>query len=139
MAANMGTLGESFGLRASLRYRGPVKRVLETVLTLDPSYQDRSASRAPGRWYVRVPGLLGGSKKKSVEHLHRLLTYDPGSVTSHFFLAETFVAMDRFQDARGGSSNVLDTPVPPDWLPEVNEFKQKGSSASREAPAAMIP
>lgn len=37
MAANMGTLGESFGLRASLRYRGPVKRVLETVLTLDPS------------------------------------------------------------------------------------------------------
>ncbi len=36
MAANMGTLAESFGLRAGLRYRGPVKRELETVLRINP-------------------------------------------------------------------------------------------------------
>lgn len=37
LAANMGTLAESFGLRAGLRYRGAVKRELEMVLSIDPS------------------------------------------------------------------------------------------------------
>ncbi|MBI4521681.1 MAG: hypothetical protein HY701_12645 [Gemmatimonadetes bacterium] len=125
VAANMGTLAESFGLRAGLKYRGPVKRELETVLAIDPPYQDGSADRALGRWYLRVPGLLGGSKKKSVEHLQRSLTYDPGSAASHFFLAETFVVMDRFEDARRELQKVLDAPVHPEWVPEVNEFNQK--------------
>jgi tetratricopeptide (TPR) repeat protein len=125
MAADMGTLAESFGLRAGLRYRGVVKRELETVLAIDPSYQEGSADRALGRWYLRVPGLLGGSKKKSVEHLQRSLTYDPGSAASHFFLAETFVAMGQLEDARRELQKVLDAPVHPDWVPEVSEFKQK--------------
>jgi len=125
MAATMGTLAESFGLRAGLRYRGAVKRELEIALAIDPSYQDGSADRALGRWYLRVPALLGGSKKKSVEHLQRSLSWDPGSAASHFFLAETFVAMDRFEDARRELQKVLDAPVHPDWVPEVNEFKQK--------------
>ena len=125
MAANMGAMAESFGLRAGLRYRGAVKRELETALALDPSYEDGAADRALGRWYLRVPGWLGGSKKASVEHLQRSLTYDPGSAASHFFLAETFVAMDRTEDARRELQEVLDAPFHPDWVPEVNEFKQK--------------
>jgi hypothetical protein len=89
MAANMGAMAESFGLRAGIRYRGPVKKALETVLMLDPDFQQGSADRALGRWYQKVPGLFGGSKGKSVEHLQRSLTYDPASTASHYFLAET--------------------------------------------------
>jgi hypothetical protein len=47
LAANMGTLAESFG--------------------------EGLADRALGRWYFRVPALFGGSKKKAVEHLQRAL------------------------------------------------------------------
>src|SRR5712671_6619879 len=36
LAANMGALAESFGLRQGLKYRKPVKAELETVLRLDP-------------------------------------------------------------------------------------------------------
>src|SRR5688572_14049493 len=89
MAANMGAMAESFGLRAGIKYRSPVKNALETVLMLDPGFQQGSADRALGRWYLKVPRLFGGSKDKSVEHVRRCLTFDPGSPASHNFRAET--------------------------------------------------
>lgn len=128
MAANMGALAESFGLRAGLRYRGPIKRELEAVLRIDPAYQQGSADRALGRWYFRVPGLFGGSKRKSVEHLQRSLRYDPESAASHFFLAETYRDMKRLDEADREIQRVLDAPLHPEWVPEVLEFKQKAAA-----------
>jgi len=125
MAANMGAMAESFGIRAGLRYRGTVKRELETVLELDPGYQQGSADRALGRWYLRVPGLLGGSRSKSVEHLQRSLDYDPGSAASHLFLAETFLKMNRREEAYEELQRVLVAPLHPEWVPEVLEFQEK--------------
>jgi hypothetical protein len=128
MAANMGALAESFGLRQGLKYRGAIKSELETVLKIDPAFQQGSADRALGRWYLKVPGLFGGSKTRSVEHLQRSLTYNPNSTASHFFLAETFVAMDRQADARAELQKVLDAPINPDWAPEDRDFKQKAQA-----------
>jgi tetratricopeptide (TPR) repeat protein len=125
MAANMGALAESFGLRQGLRYRGAVKDALETVLRIDPAFQDGSADRALGRWYFKVPGLFGGSKEKSVEHLRRSLAYNPHSTASHYFLAETLLEMNRRAEARAELQQVLDAPLDPDWTPEDQEFKAK--------------
>jgi tetratricopeptide (TPR) repeat protein len=125
MAANMGTMAESFGLRLGLKYRGPVKRALETVLALDPGYQQGSADRALGRWYLRVPGWLGGSKQKSVDHLLHSLTYDSTSAASHFFLAETYLEMNRDAEARRELQMVIDAPLHPEWTPEVREFQTR--------------
>ncbi len=47
MAGCMGALAESFGLRQGLRYRGNIKAALETVLRIDPAYQQGSADWAP--------------------------------------------------------------------------------------------
>jgi tetratricopeptide (TPR) repeat protein len=125
MAADMGAMAESFGLRAGIRYRGSIKRELETVLKIDPAFQKGSADRALGRWYFRVPGLFGGSKDKAVEHLKRSLMYGPDSTASHYFLAETYLDMDKPEDARRAIQMVLDAPLDPDWTPEDREFKQK--------------
>ena len=125
MAANMGMLAESFGLRQGLKYRGPIKDALETVLRIDPTYQQGSADRALGRWYFKVPGLFGGSNRKSVEHLQRSLTYNPNSTVSHYFLAETLLDMDRAAEARAELQKVLDAPLDPEWAPEDREFKEK--------------
>src|SRR3970040_1428309 len=46
MAANMGALAESFGLRQGLKYRGAIRDALQTVLKLDAAYQHGSADRA---------------------------------------------------------------------------------------------
>jgi len=128
MAANMGAMAESFGLRAGIKYRTPVRTALETVLMLDPGFQQGSADRALGRWYLKVPRLFGGSKDESVEHLKRSLTYDRASTASHYFLAETYLEMDRRDEARQEAQKVLDLPVNPNWVPEDREFKQKAKT-----------
>ena len=125
IAANMGALAESFGLRQGLKYRGEIRAELVRVLKLDPAFQQGSADRALGRWYFRVPGLFGGSRKKSEEHLRKSLAYSPNSIASRFFLAETLLDMDRKAEAMAELQRVLDLPPDPDWLPEDREFKDK--------------
>jgi hypothetical protein len=127
MAANMGQLAESFGMRQGLKYRTPIREALETVLRIDPAYQSGSADRALGRWYYKVPGLFGGSKKKSEEHLRKSLTYDPASTASRFFLAETLFELDRKADAIAELQRVVDGPVNPEWEPEDREFKRQAA------------
>lgn len=127
MAASMGSLAESFGMRQGLKYRGAIKDALDTVLKIDPAFQDGSADRALGRWYLKVPGLFGGSKKKSEEHLRKSLTYNPDSTASHFFLAETLFEMDRDTEAREELQKVVAAPINPGWAPEDREFKQKAA------------
>jgi hypothetical protein len=76
IAANMGALAESYGIRAGLKYRKPIKDELETVLRLDPAFMSGSADRVLGRWYYEVPGLFGGSNTKAEAHLRSSLQYD---------------------------------------------------------------
>jgi tetratricopeptide (TPR) repeat protein len=125
MAANMGALAESFGLRQGLKYRKPVKEALETVLRLDPAFQDGSADRALGRWYFRVPRLFGGSDKEAEAHLRASLRYNPVSTASHYFLAELFADNGRKDEARMELQAVIDAPINPEWAPEDREFKAK--------------
>jgi hypothetical protein len=120
----MGALAESFGMRQGIKYRGAIKDELLVVLKLDPAFQQGSADRALGRWYFKVPGLFGGSNRKSEEHLRKSLTYNPNSSASHFFLAETLLDMGRKADALAELQLVIDGPVDPDWAPEDREFKE---------------
>ena len=128
LAADMGAMAEGFGLRAGIKYRGPIKKELETVLMIDAGFQQGSADRALGRWYLRVPRLFGGSKDKSVEHLKKSLTYAPESSATHFFLAETYLEMDKKDEAKRELQTVLAVPLHPDWTPEDKEFKDKASA-----------
>jgi tetratricopeptide (TPR) repeat protein len=128
IAANMGALAESFGMRQGLKYRGTIKDELLAVLKLDPAFQQGSADRALGRWYFKVPGLFGGSKQKSEEHLKRSLQYGPESTASHFFLAELFLDQNRKDEARKELQRVLDGPLDPGWAPEDREFKAKAKA-----------
>ena len=126
LAANMGALAESFGLRQGIKYRGDIKNELLTVLRLDAAFQQGSADRALGRWYYKVPGLFGGSNRKSEEHLRKSLTYNPSSTASLYFLAETLIDARRKDDARAVLERLIAAPIDPDWAAEDREFKEKG-------------
>jgi hypothetical protein len=131
VAANMGTLAESFGLRQGLKYRGEIKSELETVLKIDPGFQEGSADRALGRWYLKVPGLFGGSDKKSEEHLRKSLTYGDNTV-SHFFLAETLFDLNRDKEGIEELKKVLAVPRDPEWEPEDREYRQKATELLKQ-------
>jgi len=125
LAANMGYLAESYGLRQGIKYRGEIRAALERVLKLDPAFQQGSADRALGRWYYKVPGLFGGSNKKSEEHLRRSLTYNPQSIISRLFLAETLVDLGRKDEAKRELQKALDAPLDLDWTAEDRRFKEQ--------------
>lgn len=125
LAANMGGLAELKGMRAGIKYRTPIRQNLEKVLAIDPAFQKGSADRALGRWYFKVPGLFGGSNKKSEAHLRTSLVHYPQSIASRFFLAETYQDMGRKADAIRMLREIDALAVDPDWAPEDGEFKQK--------------
>ena len=125
LAANMGALAESFGLRQGIKYRGEIRDALEMTLKLNPAFLDGSADRALGRWYYKVPKLFGGSNKKSEDHLRKALTYNPQSVISHIFLADTLEDLGRKDEARKEYQAALDAPPHPDWIPEDKRFKEQ--------------
>jgi tetratricopeptide (TPR) repeat protein len=129
MAASMGGLAESYGLRQGIKYRKPIKDALETTLKIDPAFQQGSADRALGRWYYKVPGLFGGDRKRAEAHLRASLKYNPTSTVSHFFLAELLDDEGRKPEARAEYQAVLDSPLDPDWAPEDREFKEKAARA----------
>lgn len=132
MAANMGALAESFGLRQGLRYRGPIRDALERVLAIDPAFLEGSADRALGRWYFMVPRLFGGNKRKSEEHLRKALSYNPQSIITQVFLAETLMDLDREDEARTSLQAAIDAPLDPDWAPEDRRFKEKAEILLRK-------
>ena len=125
LAANMGALAESYGMRQGIKYRGQIKDALLTTLKLDPAFLDGSADRALGRWYFKVPGLFGGSNKESEAHLRKSLTYNPNSIISHIFLAETLADMGKKDDARKEAQAAIDAPIDPNWAPEDRRFKEQ--------------
>ena len=132
LAANMGALAESFGMRQGIKYRGPIKDALLMTLKLDPAFLDGSADRALGRWYYKVPGLFGGSNKLSEVHLRKSLTYNPNSVISHLFLAETLEDMGRKDEARTEAQAAIDAPPDPNWAPEDKRFKETARRLLRD-------
>ncbi|HYM24365.1 MAG TPA: TRAP transporter TatT component family protein [Vicinamibacterales bacterium] len=125
MAANMGALAESYGLRQGIKYRRPIKEELEAVLRIDPSFEHGSADRALGRWYYKVPRLFGGSRQQAEQHLETSLRFDPDGTASHFFLAELYLDEDRKADARRELQKVIDARGYPEWKPEDDEFKDR--------------
>ena len=127
-AANMGALAENYGMRVGLKYRTPIREHLEVVLRVDPAFMEGSADRALGRYYAKVPALLGGSRTKAEQHLRASLEYNRFSTISHFFLAELLLDQRRTVEGRAELQRVLDAPVSTEWAPEDRDYKRKASA-----------
>jgi tetratricopeptide (TPR) repeat protein len=132
MAANMGALAESYGLRQGIKYRKVIREALETVLRLAPAFEQGSADRALGRWYYKVPGLFGGSHRLAEQHLRESLKYNPHSTASHFFLAEMYREEGRRSEALTELQQVLEAPYDAEWEPENQDFKDKAKRMLNE-------
>lgn len=128
LAANMGALAESFGLRQGLKYRSAIRESLERVLAIDPAFLQGSADRALGRWYHKVPGMFGGDEKKSEQHLRKALTYNPNSVITRLFLAETLIELGRRPEARQELEAAISAPDDPEWAPEDRVFRAQAKA-----------
>lgn len=125
LAANMGALAESYGLRQGLKYRTRIKQAIERVRAIEPGFMDGSPDRALGRWYHRVPGLFGGSAAKAEQHLRKSLTYNPQSTVSLFFLGELYADEGRPAEAARLFQQVLEAPLSKEFAPEDRFYKSQ--------------
>lgn len=128
LAADMGALAESFGLRQGLKYRGRIKSELERVIAIAPGWQGASAEAALGRWYLEVPWLFGGSKKKAEAELRLALSLNPESRTALDALADLLIDDGRVDEARTLLQRVVDLPVEPEWAPEDRAFAKEAAA-----------
>ncbi len=123
LGVNNGKYGETRGVMKSLSLVNPIKESMFKIIEMDRSYEDGGADRVLGRVFFKVPGIAGGSKDKSLEHLEKSKELGPEDPITRVYLAETYLAKDRVDDARAELEYVLNMPDDPRWVSGVAEAK----------------
>jgi tetratricopeptide (TPR) repeat protein len=116
-----GVYGEAKGVLKSLFLVKPIKEEMRRVLEIDPAYDKGGADRVLGRVYHEVPGIAGGSEKKSLEHLLKAVEYGPRVGLNLLYLADTYISLDQIEKARQTLEYILSMEPEPELIPETEE------------------
>lgn len=121
LGANLGERARSQGAFRALGTVGNVRREMETVLKLDPGYQNGSAYMVLAQIDLELPGLVGGDKKRAVQRLEQGLVYGKENAFLRLRLAEAYLAVKNKAEARRQLDVILSMKPDPDYLPEYKE------------------
>lgn len=116
-----GVYGEAKGKLKSLSLVKPIKEEMRRVLEIDPAYDRGGADRVLGRVFHEVPRIAGGNEKTSLTHLLKAVEYGPRVGLNLLYLADTYLSLDRIDDARKTLESILTLDPMPDLLPETAE------------------
>lgn len=120
-----GVYGEAKGVLKSLSLVKPIKEEMRRVLEIDPAYDKGGADRVLGRVYHEVPGIAGGSEKKSLEHLLKAVEYGPRVGLNLLYLADTYISLDQIEKARETLEFILTMEPEPELIPETMEEREQ--------------
>jgi tetratricopeptide (TPR) repeat protein len=129
-----GVYGEARGVLKSLFLVKPIKAEMRRVLEIEPAYDRGGADRVLGRVYHEVPGIAGGSEKKSLEHLLKAVEYGPRVGLNLLYLADTYLSLGRVEDARQTLETILTMEPLPDLLPETAEERAQARERLERKP-----
>lgn len=107
-----GRIGETQGVLKSLSLVSPIKKEMNLVLSRDP--ENDTAHHVLGVLYRKVPGLMGGSMKKSIESLETAVRLNPLSTTHHLELAKSYQEKGNTDQAKGSLQRLLAISNPSD-------------------------
>jgi tetratricopeptide (TPR) repeat protein len=96
---------------------------MNKVIELNREYEDGGPDRVLGRLYFKLPGIAGGSKKKSLEHLLKSKEIGPNDALTRIYLADTYLALKEIDKAREELEYVLSRESNPFWIEGVDENK----------------
>lgn len=100
-----GRIGETQGVMKSLSLISPIKKEMNAVLERDPS--NDVAHHVLGVLYRKVPGLMGGSIKKSIEELQEAVRLNPASTPSYLDLAKSYLEKGEKKEASATLEKLL--------------------------------
>ena len=97
---------------------------MNKVLELNEAYEDGGAHRVLGRVFFKVPGIAGGSKKKSLVHLEKAKELGLDDMLTRVYLAETLLDQKMIERSREELHYILNKDDDPGWVNSVNECKR---------------
>jgi tetratricopeptide (TPR) repeat protein len=107
-----GRIGETKGVLKSLSLVSPIKREMGIVLSLDP--KNDIAHHVLGVLYRKVPGLMGGSIKKSIEALQAAVDLNRSGTTHQLELARSYLEKGKTDQAKVSLQDLLAISDPSD-------------------------
>lgn len=125
LGVNYGVYGEARGVMKSLFLVDDIKEAMNKVIELDRSYEDGGPDRVLGRVYFKVPGIAGGSKKKSLEHLLKSKEIGPQDPLTRVYLADTYLALKEVERAQAELDYVLSLEDDPCWVAGMKDTKEQ--------------
>lgn len=128
-AANLGRENNLKGKFKTLLGIGKVEELNRKAEAIQPDYFYRGPDRFFCAYYTRLPGLLGGSVKKAVEHGKKAVVAYPNYAGNRFLLAEAYVKDGRNDLARAELDAALAAPDDafPDAIPEQRLEKKRAA------------
>ena len=126
LGVHTGSYGETRGVLKSLFLKGDIIAEMNKAIAIDGSYEKGGAYCVLGRLYFKVPGLFGGSNKKSRLNLEKCRQLAPKNSVNLLFLAETYWDMDEKKLAIQALEELVNMEPDPDWIPETEKDKVQG-------------
>ena len=126
LGVHTGSYGETRGVLKSLFLKGDIISEMNKAIAIDGSYEKGGAYCVLGRLYFKVPGLFGGSNKKSRQNLEKCRQMAPKNSVNLLFLAETYWDMDEKEMAIRTLEELVSMDPDPDWIPETEKDKVEG-------------
>lgn len=111
LAANYGGLSEIQGIWQALQMVKQVRTEMETVLRLQPDYEDGSAYRALGEIARQLPRVLGGNLKRAIAYFEQGLRVAPQNMGLKLALAKAYLEAGQHEAGQRQLTEVLQMPV----------------------------
>lgn len=90
-AVNLGKWGKASGIATILKYKGLVKKMIERVERLNPTYYYGAVHRYWGVYYAVAPFFAGGSMEESEKHFKKTFAMANDYLASHVLYAENYL------------------------------------------------
>lgn len=125
LGANYGLTAEERSFLKALRMVDSIRQEMETVVRLDPDYEQGAGLRSLARVDFRAPFFKGGDKRRSMETLEKCLTRFPENSLTMLYLADSYLALGLREEARQQLERILSLCPDPNYVAELNENQQE--------------
>jgi len=132
LGANYGLLAETDGWIKGLRLIDTVRDEMETVIRLNPDYEQAAGQRTLARLYYRAPFFKGGDKQRSIALLEDCLQRHPRDSFAMLYLADDYLAVGKRAEARELLDRVLGLAADPVYGPELSDNQAEARDRLRE-------
>lgn len=129
LGASYGLLAEESGLIEGLRLVDTIRHEMETVIKIDPDYEEASGLRTLARLDYRAPFFKGGDKQKSIQLLEECDHRFPDNSLTMLYLADSYIAVGRRAEARALLERILKLCPDPQYGPELADNQNEAREA----------